>query len=189
MYILVEGSIDTFLSLHDEDLVLDNIKMSGSILGQYTVITHSNIKYSARATSETNMLVIPIDIINKLRADNPELNQRIKSIIQQTSEKGLPLLDYNSLRNKNKISMLAEQNQFNGRKVFVEAYQKWRKIFKHQRKKEFKFADMVKYMQKNKTISEEEVKTNHAKELFSIIRPVLQQKIEKLVTSRVEKLH
>lgn len=33
VYILADGSIDTYLSLHDEDLVLDNIKMSGSILG------------------------------------------------------------------------------------------------------------------------------------------------------------
>ena len=33
IYILADGSIDTYLSLHDEDLILDNIKVSGSILG------------------------------------------------------------------------------------------------------------------------------------------------------------
>ena len=62
--------------------MLDNIKMSGSILGQYSVIMQSNVNYSARATSETNMLVISIETINKLRADNHELNARIKSLIQ-----------------------------------------------------------------------------------------------------------
>ena len=41
----------------------------------------SNVNYSARATSETNMLVISIETINKLRADNPELNARIKGLI------------------------------------------------------------------------------------------------------------
>ena len=79
---MADGSIDTYLSLHDEDLVLDNIKMSGSILGQYSVIMQSNVNYSARATSETNMLVISIDTINKLRADNHDLNHRIKNLIQ-----------------------------------------------------------------------------------------------------------
>ena len=78
---MADGSIDTYLSLHDEDLVLDNIKMSGSILGQYSVIMQSNVNYSARATSETNMLVISIETINKLRADNHELNARIKGNI------------------------------------------------------------------------------------------------------------
>ena len=62
--------------------MLDNIKMSGSILGQYSVIMQSNVNYSARATSETNMLVISIDTINKLRADNHDLNHRIKNLIQ-----------------------------------------------------------------------------------------------------------
>ena len=38
VYILADGSIDTYLSLHDEDLVLDNIKVSGSILGQYSLV-------------------------------------------------------------------------------------------------------------------------------------------------------
>jgi len=38
VYVLADGSIDTYLSLHDEDLVLDNIKVSGSILGQYSLI-------------------------------------------------------------------------------------------------------------------------------------------------------
>ena len=30
---MADGSIDTFLSLQDEDLLLDSIKVSGSILG------------------------------------------------------------------------------------------------------------------------------------------------------------
>jgi len=41
---------------------------------------HSSINYSARATSETNMLVISIDTINNLRKDNIELNARIKQL-------------------------------------------------------------------------------------------------------------
>ena len=64
--------------------MLDNIKMSGSILGQYSAIMHSSINYSARATSETNMLVISIDTINNLRKDNIELNARIKQLKAQT---------------------------------------------------------------------------------------------------------
>ena len=38
VYIMADGSIDTFLSLHQEDLILDSITVSGSILGQYSAI-------------------------------------------------------------------------------------------------------------------------------------------------------
>ena len=78
---MADGSIDTYLSLHDEDLVLDNIKVSGSILGQYSLVMQQNINFSARATSETNMLVISIETLNKVRADNAELNSKIKQLI------------------------------------------------------------------------------------------------------------
>ena len=33
VYILADGSIDTYLSLHDEDMILDHLKVSGSIIG------------------------------------------------------------------------------------------------------------------------------------------------------------
>ena len=46
---------------------------------------------------------------------------------------------------------------FDGKKVFLDAFEKWRKIFKHSRKKEFKFSNLVKYMQ-TKNMSELEQK-------------------------------
>ena len=82
---MADGSVDTYLSLHDEDLVLDNLKVSGSILGQYSLIMQNAINYSARATSETNMLVISIETMNRVRADNAELNTKIKTIIKNIS--------------------------------------------------------------------------------------------------------
>ena len=38
VYVFADGSIETYLSLHDEDLILDQITVSGSILGQYSAI-------------------------------------------------------------------------------------------------------------------------------------------------------
>lgn len=101
VYVLADGSIDTYLSLHDEDLVLDNIKVSGSILGQYSLIMQQNINYSARATSETNMLVISLETLNKARAENVELNKLISLMTSNMKNKnGMPLLDYTVLRKK-----------------------------------------------------------------------------------------
>ena len=77
--------------------MLDNLKISGSILGQYSLITQNAINYSARATSETNMLVISIETMNRIRADNTELNAKIKSITKKIHEKGI-MLDYVCLR-------------------------------------------------------------------------------------------
>jgi len=81
VYILADGSVDTYLSLHEEDLVLNNLKVSGSILGQNSLIMQNPINYSARATSETNMLVISFETLNRIRADNVELNLKIKNMI------------------------------------------------------------------------------------------------------------
>ena len=131
MYILADGSIDTYLSLHDEDLVLDNIKVSGSILGQYSLVMQQNINFSARATSETNMLVISIETLNKVRADNAELNTKIKQLIQGMQEKGMPMLDYICLRRKAKINALLDRDEFHGKQVFLDVFDKWRKVFKH----------------------------------------------------------
>ena len=100
VYVLADGSIDAFLSLHDEDLVLDNLKISGSILGQYSLISNSSINFSARATSETNMLVISLETLNKVRADNIELNYLIKELALNLQEKGNHMLDYTCIRKK-----------------------------------------------------------------------------------------
>lgn len=60
----------------------------------------NNINFSARATSETNMLFVSIETINKMRADNQELNLKIKTIIQSIQDNGMPMLDYMCLRKK-----------------------------------------------------------------------------------------
>ena len=99
----------------------------------------------------------------------------------------MPMLDYICLRKKAKISALHDRDEFNGRQVFLDAFDKWKKIFKHSRKKEFKFANLLKFM-KNNQVSEAEQKRAQAKELLTTIRPLLQQKVEKLLTSRVDKL-
>lgn len=76
------------------------------------------ITYSARATSETNMLVIYIDTINKLRSDNTELNAKIKATIQGVHERGMPMLDYIILKKQTKINALLDRDEFHSRKVF-----------------------------------------------------------------------
>lgn len=70
IYILADGSIDTYISLQEEDLILDSIQIQGSILGQYSVISQECVSYSARATQETNILVLSLDVINKVKVDN-----------------------------------------------------------------------------------------------------------------------
>ena len=103
------------------------------------------------------------------------------------SEKGMPMLDYICLRKKAKINALLDRDEFHGKQVFLDAYEKWQKIFKHQRKKEFKFSHLIKFMQNNQVDEEEKTKAQ-AKELLVTVRTLLQQKIEKLLTTRVEKL-
>ena len=154
MYILADGSIDTYLTLHDEELILDHLKVSGSILGQYSLIMQRNINYSARSTLETNMLVINLDALNQARADNRELNQIIKKMIEHmNSNQAMPMLDYTVVRKK-----INEREEFNPRQVFIDAFEKWRKVFKYSRKKAFKFSDLVEFVNKNKVSDLEQKK-------------------------------
>ena len=128
MYILADGSIDTYLSLHDEDMILDHLKVSGSIIGQYSLIMQKNINYSARATLETNMLVISLETLMQARADNAQLNAIVKRMIAHMSNKqAMPMLDYTVVRKKNND----REDNFNPRQVFIDAFEKWRKIFKY----------------------------------------------------------
>ena len=92
------------------------------------------------------MLVISIETLNKVRADNADLNVKIKSLIQNLNENGMPMCDYVCLRKKAKISALLDRDEFPARQVFLDAYEKWRKIFRHSRKKEFKFANLLKFI-------------------------------------------
>ena len=118
------------------------------------------------------MLVISIETINKLRSENEELRSKIKGIIGSIQEKGMPMLDYICLRKKAKINALLDRDEFLGSQVFCNAFEKWRKIFKHSRKKEFKFSHLIKFMQNNK-VSEEEKKKAQAKELLVTVRTLL----------------
>lgn len=77
------------------------------------------------------MLVISIETLNKVRADNAELNSKIKQLIQGMQEKGMPMLDYICLRRKAKINALLDRDEFHGKQVFLDVFDKWRKVFKH----------------------------------------------------------
>lgn len=61
-------------------------------------------------------------------------------------EKGMPMLDYICLRKSVKQNTLTDVDVFQGKQAFLDAFQKWRKVFVHSRKKEFKFDNLVKYM-------------------------------------------
>lgn len=60
-------------------------------------------------------------------------------------------------------------------------------LHKFHRKKSFKFADLLKYLKKNQ-VTDQEQKKQQADELLSTIRPLIQQKIEKLLIDRVDRL-
>ena len=67
---------------------------------------------------------------------------------------------------------MLDREEFNGKQAFIDAFEKWKKIFKYSRKKAFKFSDLVEFMKKSK-VSEIEQKKAQAKELLTMIRPKL----------------
>jgi len=45
---------------------------------------------------------------------------------------------------------MLDREEFNGKQAFIDAFEKWKKIFKYSRKKAFKFSDLVEFMKKSK---------------------------------------
>ena len=86
-------------------------------MGQYSVISQDCITYSARATQETNILVLSIDVINKVKVDNKQMLSNIKETLEKLKT-NKPRLDYKILRNKPTISALLEPSNYNPVRVF-----------------------------------------------------------------------
>ena len=61
------------------------------------------------------------------------------------------MLDYMSMREKLKVDGPDESVKLEGKKILFNAYEKWCKIYKHSRKKEFKFSNLVSYLETKNT--------------------------------------
>ncbi len=71
--------------------------------------------------------------------------------------------------------------------IFQHCVNKMMTIKRFQRKKEFRFADLVKFL-KGQQLDEEEIKKNQADELLFSVRPLLTNKISKLLTDRIDRI-
>jgi len=187
IYILANGTVDTYVSLSDEDLILDKLKIQGTVFGQFTILDKEKITYSARATSETNMLVLDKAHLQKHREDYKDLNEALSRTMDMIKEEGMPMLDYQASRRPPTINALFKEEKFDAIRVFKECVQKLLDLKKFNRKKEFKFSELLKFL-RNQEMTEVERKKQQAEELMGSIRPLLQQKIEKLLTDRVDRL-
>ena len=95
VYILADGNIDAYVSVNDEDLVLDNISVPGCVIGQHTfLMADAKVTYSARTTQETNMLVLSREAVEKLRDKLHDLNDQIEIAQKHIQSSSYPLLDY-----------------------------------------------------------------------------------------------
>lgn len=108
LYILIDGSINVYVSLNDEDLILDTLDQPGTVFGQFTILDKSFAGYSARTTSETNMLVIDREFLWQLRRTLPDLDESLKEAMDKLAEHGMPLLDYQAARKKPEASIGSE---------------------------------------------------------------------------------
>ena len=58
MYVLADGVVNSYMSVNDEDLVLDTLEVPGCVLGQYSLLRKAGMSYSARAVQATTLLTI-----------------------------------------------------------------------------------------------------------------------------------
>lgn len=58
IYILVQGTLELYLTITDGELILDTLKCSGSVLNQVSILTKLKMTYSVRAKTDVEMLTI-----------------------------------------------------------------------------------------------------------------------------------
>lgn len=154
VYILADGMVNTYMELNDEDLVLDQLEIPGSCLGQYSLLKKSSMTYSARAFLATNFLTIRITELNKMRYELPELDMALSNCSDDLVRDGMPMLDYVIIRNPPGYSTDEYCEKMQPKEIFTHAVNKLVKFKKYHRKKQFKFADLLQYLKENQQSEE-----------------------------------
>lgn len=106
VYILADGAIDIYLSLSDEDLILDSMTVPGCVLCQLTILVPSPITYSARAAEETNLLVLERSDLEEMCTKLRDLDSAINKTREDIKADGMPMLDYQIQRRASTNSAL-----------------------------------------------------------------------------------
>lgn len=95
LYILAHGEIEVYVSTADEDLVLDNFKENGCIMGQYTILDVGRpITYSARTMSQVTVLKLSITEIERSAEQFKDMTVSLKKVRDRLTKTEFPILDY-----------------------------------------------------------------------------------------------
>ena len=146
VFILADGQVETYVSLQDEDLILDRLKVPGTVLGQYSALDNATVTYSARSVQETNLLVLHRCHLEHLRKTYKDLDDALNESVAKLKEEGAPMLDYQASRKGPTINTLFKEEKFDAAKVFRECVNKFLNLQRFARKKEFKFANLLKFL-------------------------------------------
>jgi hypothetical protein len=97
------------------------------------------------------------------------------------------MLDYQIQRHVAKVGALLEETKFDGIKLLRQGVEKLMKYKRYQRKKQFKFNDLIAFLKKH---NQEEInKAEHEqKQLVDVILPVVRQRVQKLISDRVNRI-
>ena len=106
---------------------------------------------------------------------------------EQLTANGMPMLDYVICRKQPKIMSLSDDQGFKPKERLKQAIQKVITIQRFNRKKAFKFSDLLKYLREHANTEQEEQEKKKT-ELYNTLRPLIQSKIEKVLTESIEKL-
>ena len=79
LYILAEGSIETFVTINEEDETLDILRVPGCNVGANSILTDANMDFSARVGQDgTKVLTLNYDDLRTLEKTLPDLSEAIE---------------------------------------------------------------------------------------------------------------
>lgn len=182
VYILASGEVEVYVSTADEDLILDTFRENGCIMGQFTILDlQTVVTYSARTISPVTMLELDVSKIEQCAELHKDLKTTIIRIKDQLQRQGYPTLDYQINRKSPKVGALLEETKFEGLKLFVCAVNKLLKYKKYQRKKQFKFNDLIAYL-KRENAEKTNMSSEDQKKMIESLTPVIKARMNRLVT-------
>lgn len=114
-----------------------------------------------------------------------EIEQALTMQQDKIQKKGFPMLDYQ--KKSKEFNADGSAVKFEARQTLVNCVHKVLKIRAHHKAKGFKFADLLRYLQKNQ-FSEEQIRREQAEKIIKAVNPIIEEKLWTIFADPVDRL-
>ena len=174
IYILLNGEVQTYLTLPDQKLILDTLNEPGCVFGEASFLnTKEAVNYNLKCSKQARLLIIKRNLVRDMCQKYPEVDLEYKLAAEKVEYRGFPLLDYRKCYKRYDEDY--KPVKLDTRRILSNCFEKMCKVINYKRGRGFHFADLIKFMKRN-MMSEDSQRKEKAIEMLDMINDVLKEK-------------